>query len=306
MFEPDTATGVATEGELRRFFPLAQEGAQVRAVVTWVREGGLADLDGLTPRSLVILASDRLSAAAADLVISHYPAAPFPTVVTGALPPYVGALDIVVVIGSDLEQQWTTEAISTAVNVGAVTITVGYPDELLSDAHLQPPDIPFAPGYSLAKQCACIAAALSGPGEHTAVMLDELARELDEEIAAVHPSRGAEVNPARHLAEQYQYRPIVHAGPAPLTRLIAEQWLRSGWVSAVMPARLIRDRLAAPEVEWTVIDWDAHGQEGITEVVDSDAASDLARALRYYVRAAAAPMMETEEQSVMESEEWKD
>ena len=283
------------EAEVRRFFSLAQEGAQVRAVATWVRDGSLDSLAGFSPRALVIVAVDRLTRAAVDMVLSLNPAIPFPACVVDTVPSFIGPLDIVVIAGECLDIERIQQAAERAVQVGAATVVIAAADLPLPDEVLRPEEIPFGADYSVAKIAATLAAVLSGPGEHTAVMVEQLARELDDEIAAVHPERGIEINAARQLAELYTRGPIAHAGMPPLTRLLAEQWLHSGWVSAVVPAQLSVDTAAAPDVAWTTIGWDGSAGRGIEQTVDSDGASDLARALRYYIRAAAAPVMEVEQ-----------
>ena len=81
------------------FFDIAHEGAQVRAVGQAAHL--LAGLYDVQPRSVVVLATDQVAAAAARAVATFAAPLEVPVVVVDVLPAYVGALDVVVVVGDN-------------------------------------------------------------------------------------------------------------------------------------------------------------------------------------------------------------
>ena len=86
------------DAETVRFFDVAHEGAQIRLVAGEVERWGEA-LSGLNPRSLVIIPTDAIARQAAHLGVGLAEPLRIPIVVTESLPRYVGALDLVVVVG---------------------------------------------------------------------------------------------------------------------------------------------------------------------------------------------------------------
>lgn len=83
--------------EAVRFFDVAHEGAQLRAVAN--AADVLGQLRGQRPRSVVVVASDSLALAAARFVVERRAPIRYPLTITRTLPAFVGALDIVVVVG---------------------------------------------------------------------------------------------------------------------------------------------------------------------------------------------------------------
>ena len=112
------------DAETVRFFDVAHEGAQIRLVAGEVERWGEA-LSGLNPRSLVIIPTDAIARQAAHLGVGLAEPLRIPIVVTESLPRYVGALDVVVVVGEPDECDWASRALITASQRGATTVLIG-------------------------------------------------------------------------------------------------------------------------------------------------------------------------------------
>ena len=93
------------DAETVRFFDVAHEGAQIRLLAGEVELWSEA-LRGLNPRSLVIIPTDAIAREAAHLGVGLAEPLRIPLVVTESLPRYVGALDVVVVVGETGECDW--------------------------------------------------------------------------------------------------------------------------------------------------------------------------------------------------------
>lgn len=100
------------------FFDIAHEGAQARVVAAAVPELARV-LGGLRPRSIVILAADQVSRAAAHVAVGLAEPAEVPMMVSESLPRFTGALDVVVVAG---DSPWAERALHAAARRGATTI----------------------------------------------------------------------------------------------------------------------------------------------------------------------------------------
>ncbi|MFW9186083.1 exopolyphosphatase, partial [Corynebacterium striatum] len=99
--------GAAYDPETVRFFDVAHEGGQVRVLAGEVQQ--LAQhLGGTQPRSLVILPTEQVARAAAYTAAGLAEPSRVPVVVAESLPQFVGALDVVVVIGERGECDWAS------------------------------------------------------------------------------------------------------------------------------------------------------------------------------------------------------
>ncbi|UDL80823.1 hypothetical protein LH392_03190 [Corynebacterium uberis] len=106
-----------------RFLPAAYEGAHVRAIAGGV--GAAAEqLAGLNPRSIVVIATDGLAQRCAQAGGDLLAPLPVPYVVTATLPPFVGALDVVIVVGDRGESPDAEQAVRVAARRGAATVLI--------------------------------------------------------------------------------------------------------------------------------------------------------------------------------------
>lgn len=234
--------------ETVRFFDIAHEGAQVRAIIDALAP--LAQLHGLNPRSLVVLATDQIARAAARAVTQVREPLPLPVVVTDTLPGYVGALDVVVVVGDAADREDDLRALTTAAQRGAETVLAGPARGPIVDeaprSTVVVPALPTAMGPSPARTIAVVAAVLDVltarelDVEAVAQRYRVLADELDAELTAVSPERDEDVNAARQLRAFIRDARVVHTGVtrhgAALAELVATLWSCRGLASGVVSA----------------------------------------------------------------------
>lgn len=247
--------------ETVRFFDVAHEGGQVRAVASIA--GELGGLRGLTPRSLVVVGTDQVSRAAARAAVKLRDPLPLPVVVTATLPDYVGPLDVILVVGSCADDERTgrdSRALLTAAARGAETILAGPArGAILEDAPagvVKAPTLPTADGASPLRAMALVWAlldALVQPPEIVGEFLTALADEVDSELEALSPQRDESVNAARQLRAFAEGTHVLHTGFTPsgdaVAALAAELWatrgLASGYVARAELGPALEDVSAA-------------------------------------------------------------
>ncbi len=228
-----------------RFFDVAHEGAQLRAVGEIT--GELSRLHGLNPRSVVVVGIDQIARAAARAVVALRSPLTLPVLVTDAVPSYVGPLDVVLVVGDAATREEDLRGLVTAAARGAETVLAG-PSRgpLLDDAPATTivlPALPTAAGPSPARTIASTTVVLDALAGDTDVISQELkvlADEVDAELTSLSPERDAPMNPARQLREFVADSRVVHSGTtrcgAAVAALIAELWsargIPSGFVAA--------------------------------------------------------------------------
>ncbi|MDY5786320.1 hypothetical protein [Corynebacterium sp.] len=261
----DYYAGAASyDRETVRFFDVAHEGAQIRAVANAV--GDLARLRGLAPRSVVVVATDQVSRAAAEAALRLREPLPLPVVVTTVLPDYVGPLDVVAVIGECTSDPYTgqdTRSLLTAVRRGAETILAGpHRGAILDDAPegvITVPALPSAAGASPLRTMALVWAildCLDQPEELTREFLDAVANDVDEELEALSPQRDTTVNAARQLREFASGARVLHTGFSPagdaVASLAAQIWtargIASGYATRAEAGRALEDAQAEQAV----------------------------------------------------------
>lgn len=190
----------------------ALAGAQARAVATAVDEGALSELDGLAPRAVVVVCGAGPAAAAAGFV-EALTAGRFdvPLVRSTELPPWVGALDVVVVCGFDAGDLVLARAIAVASRRGA-TVVVAVPMEgpVAEAAAGRTVDlsprlrVPERFGFvGVAAALLAVLGRLAGTDrgdEPGTGFLHTLAETLDDEAVRGAPDRDVESNPAKRLA----------------------------------------------------------------------------------------------------------
>ncbi|MDK8879924.1 hypothetical protein [Corynebacterium sp. MSK008] len=237
-------SGLSREDAL--FFDIAHEGAQLRAVGQAAHL--LAGLHGLEPRSVVVLATDQVAAAAARAVVAFAAPLEVPVVVADVLPAYVGALDVVVVVGDNAGREEDLRGLITAANRGAETILAG-PNKgpLLDDAPKATTVIPALPdtaGASPLRACAVVGAVLATlrqPAEVVAERFELLAAEVDAELESVSPRRDVAVNAARKLRAQVDGARVLHTGfgraGSAVAGLVAALWSTHGIPASAVDAQ---------------------------------------------------------------------
>mgnify|MGYP002717557684 FL=1 len=233
-------SGISREEAL--FFDVAHEGAQIRAVGQAAQS--LAALTGLQPRSVVVLATDSIAAAAARALCDFASPLEMPVVVADVLPAYVGPLDVVVVVGDNAGRDEDLRALITASDRGAETILAGPAQgPLLDDAPQATTVIPALPavaGTSALRTCAVVGAVLAvlrRPAAEVAERFDAIASEVDVELEATSPHRDAAVNPARALCGHADGGRVLHTG-----------FGRAGSAVAGLAAALLRRAAGRPEL----------------------------------------------------------
>ncbi|AKK08078.1 hypothetical protein CTEST_03115 [Corynebacterium testudinoris] len=237
--------GSAYDRESVQFYDVAHEGAQIRAIAGVVPD--LAALRGLAPRSLVVVATDQVARASARFVVSFRSPLRLPIVVTGALPTYVGPLDVVMVVGDRAEDPEISQELITADRRGAFTILVG-PSRgpIVDDAPARTiiiPALPTVVGSSPARTITAVTTVLDLLEEDPSLVeqrLEETAIAIDAELEQLSPERDNLVNPGRQLREFADGARLIHTGASPaeygIAELVAALWSNKGIPSGAAPA----------------------------------------------------------------------
>ncbi|MBD0859749.1 hypothetical protein IA539_00770 [Gordonia sp. zg691] len=217
---------------------VALAGAQVRAVAEAAREGVLAPLADLRPRSVVVVhGASGVSHRAAELAVATLASRVDVPVVSGpVLPGWVGPLDVVVVAGDDAGDMSLADAAARAHRRRAEVVVVAPVAGPLRDA-LGGNGIDLSPRFDIEPRfrfVGFVAALLAVFGAlsqvrftGTAPVLDELADALDEEASADHPGRETFRNRAKSLALRIQDRPSVWSADSPAGAVVARHAVTS-------------------------------------------------------------------------------
>lgn len=234
--------------ETVRFFDVAHEGAQLRAVGSAAER--LGHLRGVRPRSVVVVATDQVSLAAARAALTLRSPLPLPVVVCGELPAYVGPLDVVAFVGDAAGRESDVLGLARAADRGAETVLAGpLRGPLLDDAPSETaviPALPTAAGPSPTRAAGVVGAVLAAleadPGA-IGERCERLAAEVDDEVQALSPERDATANAARQLREFACGARVLHSGAGPVgvavATVAAELWSARGIASGyVAPEEL--------------------------------------------------------------------
>ncbi|MFC7756064.1 hypothetical protein [Tsukamurella soli] len=243
----------------------ALAGAQARAVASMVDEGVLASLEDLGPRAVVVVCGAGPAEAAAEFVEALTAGRlDVPFVRTTQLPPWVGALDVVVVCGFDAGDLILAQAVAVAARRGA-TVLVAVPLEGPVGEAAAGRAVSLAPRLHVPERFGFVgvAAALlavvallgrtraADPRADVAGFLFALADRLDAEALRGHPDRELDGNPAKRLATRMIGRRIVFTADTVPGLAIAEHAATQalalgGQVAAVVG--LTELQLAIPEL----------------------------------------------------------
>jgi hypothetical protein len=213
------------EGLLRA---AAMAGAQVRATAAALDEGLLEPLrSGQPPRTVIWLAGRGVAETAGAVLAAAFGATVAAPVVTVAqAPPWIGALDVLVVAGDDPADPALVSAAATGVRRGARVVVVAPYEGPLRDATagravVLAPRLWVPDDFGLSRYLAAGLAVLQVVDPGLRVDLAELADELDAEALRNSAGRDLFTNPAKALAERISGRDVVLAGDNATTLALA-------------------------------------------------------------------------------------
>ena len=224
----DDVDGLLTadrEGLLRA---AAMAGAQVRATAAALDEGDLDALKSDQPPRTVIWVAGRGNAETAGTMLSATLGASLaaPIVVATEAPPWIGALDVLILAGDDSGDPALVSAAATGVRRGARVIVVAPYEGPLRDATAGrsvslAPRVSVRDDFGLARYLAAGLAVLQVVDPGLRVDLAALADELDAEAFRNSAGRELFTNPAKTLAERMSGRDVVLAGDNAATLALA-------------------------------------------------------------------------------------
>jgi hypothetical protein len=206
----------------------AMAGAQVRATAAALAEGELEPLrSGAPPRTVIWVAGRGPAESAGAILAAAYGApAAAPVVVTPEVPPWVGALDVLVIAGDDPGDPLLVAAAATGVRRGARVVLVTPFEGPLRDvsagrAVSLAPRLRVPDDFGLCRYLAAGLATLHVVDPGVAVDLSALADDLDAEALRNSANRDLFTNPAKSLAERMTGRDVVLAGDNSATLALA-------------------------------------------------------------------------------------
>ncbi|ORA28867.1 TobH protein [Mycobacterium aquaticum] len=206
----------------------AMAGAQVRATAAALAEGVLEPLrSDLPPRTVVWVAGRGVAHSAGTMLAAALGGTvAAPIVIASEAPPWIGALDVVIVAGDDPGDPALVNAAATAVHRGARVLVVAPQEGPLRDvtagrAVALPPRLWVPDDFGLTRYLAAGLAALHVVDPGTRVDLSALADELDAEALRNSTARELFTNPAKTLAERMSGADVVLAGDTAATLALA-------------------------------------------------------------------------------------
>jgi hypothetical protein len=203
-------------------------GAQVRAVAAALDEGAVDSVRGDDPPRTVIWVAGRGTAETAGAMLAatlgSWAAAPI--VVATEAPPWIGALDMLIVAGDDPGDSALVGAAASGVRRGArVVVAAPYQgplrDSTAGRVAVLEPRLPVRDEFGLCRYLAAGLAALQTVDPKLRVDLAELADELDAEALRNSASREVFTNPAKALVERMSRRRVALAGDCAATLALA-------------------------------------------------------------------------------------
>lgn len=216
----------ADRGGLLRAASMA--GAQVRATAAALSEGTLEPLRSDHPPRTVIWVAGRGVAETAGTILAATlgGSVTTPVVVAAEAPPWVGALDVLIVAGDDPGDPALVNAAATGVRRGARVLVVGPFEGPLRDvaagrAVALAPRLWVPDEFGLTRYLAAGLAALHVLDQDVRVELAALADELDAEALRNSAGRELFTNPAKTLADRMYGNDVVLAGDTAATLALA-------------------------------------------------------------------------------------
>ncbi|OBF46971.1 hypothetical protein [Mycolicibacterium monacense] len=206
----------------------AMAGAQVRATAAALDEGLLESLrSGQLPRTVIWVAGRGTAETAGAVLAAAFGAVVAAPIVTVAeAPPWIGALDVIVLAGDDPADPALVAAAATGVRRGARVVVVAPYEGPLRDATagravVLAPRLWVPDDFGLSRYLAAGLAVLQVVAPGLRVDLGELADELDAEALRNSAARELVTNPAKALAERMSGRDVVLAGDNATTLALA-------------------------------------------------------------------------------------
>lgn len=203
-------------------------GAQVRAMAAALDEGDLDVLRSDQPPRTVIWVAGRGTAERAGSMLAAALGGSMaaPIVVAPDAPPWIGALDVLILAGDDPGDPTLVAAAATAVRRGARVVVVAPPEGPLRDATagraaVLAPRLPVSDDFGLAHYLGAGMATLNVVDSAVQVDLATLADELDAEALRNSAGRELFTNPAKNLADRMSGRGVVLAGDTAATLALA-------------------------------------------------------------------------------------
>ncbi|MGX9790304.1 TobH protein [Mycobacterium sp. MMS18-G62] len=203
-------------------------GAQVRATAAQVDEGDLDALKSDEPPRTVIWVAGRGNAETAGSMLAAAlgGSVAAPIVVASEAPPWIGALDVLVVAGDDPGDPALVAAAATGVRRGARVVIVAPYEGPLRDATAGrsvslAPRVWVPDDYGLSRYLAAGLATLGAVDPGMRVDLAALADELDAEAFRNSARHELFTNPAKTLAERMTGRDVVLAADNAATLALA-------------------------------------------------------------------------------------
>ncbi len=223
----DDAEGLLAADRAGLLRAASMAGAQVRATAAALDEGALESIAGDPPRTIIwVTGRGNAETAGSILAAALGGSAAAPMVVCAEAPPWIGALDVLVVAGDDPGDPALLGAAATAVHRGArVAVVAPYEgplrDATAGRAAVLEPRVWVLDDFALPRYLAAGLAVLSviDPGLRTD--LAALADDLDAEALRNSASRELFTNPAKTLADRMTGRDVVLSGDNAATLALA-------------------------------------------------------------------------------------
>lgn len=213
------------EGLLRA---ASMAGAQVRAAAAALTEGELAHLQSDHPPRTIVWVAGRGNAETAGSLLAGVlgGSVAAPIVLASEAPPWIGALDVLIVAGDDPGDPALVAAAATGVRRGARVVVVAPYEGPLRDATAGrsvalAPRLWVADDFGLARYLAAGLATVQSVDPSLRVDLGVLADELDAEALRNSAARELFTNPAKSLADRMSGRDVVLAGDNAATLALA-------------------------------------------------------------------------------------
>ena len=229
----DDADGLLAADRLGLLRAASMAGAQVRAIAAALEEGDLDAVRSDSPARTIVWLASRGNAENAGTMLAALLGGSVgaPIVVASEAPPWIGALDVLIVAGEDAGDPVLVSAAATAVRRGARVIVVAPYEGPLRDATAGrsvalPPRLPVPEDFTLIRYLAAGLAALHAIVPGYSVDLSEMADQLDAEALRNSAGRDLFTNPAKGMAERMLGREVVFAGTSAATVVLARHACR--------------------------------------------------------------------------------
>ncbi|MGE2736421.1 TobH protein [Mycolicibacterium vaccae] len=255
----DDTDGLLAADRLGFLRAASMAGAQVRAAAEALAEGVLEPVRSDSPPRTVVWVAGRGTSEAAATMLAAVVGGTIgaPIVLAAEAPPWLGALDVMVVAGDDPGDPALVAAAASGVRRGARVVVVAPYEGPLRDATAGrsvalPPRLPVPDDFTLVGFLAAGLAVLAVTIPGFEFDLAALADELDDEAFRNSAAREVFTNPAKELAQRMVGRDVVFAGDTAAMRALARHaaavMLRVG--NQTVAAVGLSDVLAALRTGW--------------------------------------------------------